>query len=67
MNVQAAGTGTWGTWDPKICTHFSPSSPSKLLYQYFNLGRGMCSFYWCYIFSFVTFFTGAEGKTYVVL
>ena len=38
-------------------------------HSYFNLARSMCSFYWCCIFPFVTFFTkniSAEEKTYVI-
>ena len=38
-------------------------------HSYFNLARSMCSFYWCCIFPFVTFFTkniSAEENTYVI-
>ena len=53
-----SGTGARGTWQPMIFTYFPSSSPSKFSWHSsFNLARSTCSFYWCYIFSFVIIFT----------
>ena len=53
-----SGTGAQGTRQLMIFTCFASTSPSKFSWHYsFNLARITCSFYWCYIFSFViTFF-----------
>ena len=65
--ASCSGTGARGTWQPMIFAYFASSSPSKFSWHSsFNLARSMCSFYWCYIFSFVIFFTkniNTEGKT----
>ena len=62
-----SGTGARGTWQPMILTYFTSSSPSKFSWHsFFNLARSKCSFYWCYIFSLMIFFTkniNTEGKT----
>ena len=69
--ANCSGTGARGTWQPMIFTYYASSSPSKFSWDSsFNLARSTCSFYWCYIFSFVIIFTkniNTEGKTQVIL
>ena len=56
--VNSSGTGCRGTWQPMSFIYFASSSPSKFAWHsFFNLARSTCSFYWCYIFSFVIIFT----------
>ena len=66
-----SNTGARGTRQHMIFTYFVSSSPSKFSCRTsFNLARSTCSFYWCYIFSFVIIFTkniNTEGKTHVAL
>ena len=62
-----SGTGAQGTWQPMIFTYFASSSPSKFFWHFtYNLARNTCTFYWCYIFSFVIILSkniNTEGKT----